>query len=488
MKRFKNRNDIPEKYKWDLTKIYEDIASWNNDYSNVKKKLSTIESYKGRICSNDVTLLEFLTLNDEIERNIYRLYYYAHLNFDSETTNIKYQELKGKMDDLLVDYNIKTSFINSEMLNTDYNVIKKYIDNNSELETYKHNLEDIYRYQNHHLSEEQRKVLSSLSNVLSSPEEIFESLTDSDLKFGNIKDENNEDVEFTESNWAVYSKSKNRRVRKDAFNMLYNTYANYKNTIANTFSKNVDYNVNMAKLLNFNSSLEKSLYNDTVDKKVYNNLIDTIHKNMDVIYKYFDLKKEVLNVDEFHLYDVYADLIDSSNKEYTFEQAKDIVLNALSILGDDYIENLKRAFNERWIDVYNNDGKRGGAYSSGFYDTNPYVLLNFEGRFEDVSTLAHELGHSMHTLYSCKNNTYNNSSYQIFVAEVASTVNELLLRMYLLNNTKDPKEKLSIINSLLELFKSTIYRQVMFAEFERNMHQDKENGIVLTNEYLSNKY
>jgi len=243
-----------------------------------------------------------------------------------------------------------------------------------------------------------------------------------------------------------------------------------------------------AKILNFNSSLEASLYSDNVSTDVYNNLIDTVNNNLHILYKYYDLKKEVLELDELHLYDIYLELIKELDKEYSYEEAKELVINALSVLGDDYINNLKKAFDEKWIDVYNNVGKRSGAYSSGFYDTNPFVLLNYESKLKDVSTLAHELGHSMHTYYSCKNNTYNNSSYKIFVAEVASTVNELLLNKYLLKHSTDDKEKLYILNSLLELFKGTIFRQVMFAEFERDMHKKHENGEILTHDLLSNEY
>ena len=244
----------------------------------------------------------------------------------------------------------------------------------------------------------------------------------------------------------------------------------------------------MAKVKKFASSIEASLYHDNIPVSVYNKLIDIINKNMDILYKYYDLKKEVLNLDELHLYDIYVPIVDNIEKKYSFEEAKETVLEALSVLGDDYINNLSKAFTERWIDIYNNKGKRGGAYSSGFYDTKPYLLLNFEGKYEDVTTLAHELGHSMHTYYSCHNQPYNLSSYNIFVAEVASTVNELLLVHYLISHSKDNKEKLFLINALLELYKSTIYRQVMFAEFERDMHNTVEKGEVLTNEYLSTKY
>ena len=244
----------------------------------------------------------------------------------------------------------------------------------------------------------------------------------------------------------------------------------------------------LAKLKKYNSSLEAALFGDNINIEVYDNLIKTVRNNLDVLYKYFKLKKDVLKLDDFHLYDQYVDLVEENTKKYSFEEAKELVINALSVLGKDYITNLTKAFDERWIDVYNNKGKRGGAYSSGFYDTKPYILLNYEGTINDVSTLAHELGHSMHTYYSCLNNPYQYSSYQIFVAEVASTVNELLLNFYLLNNSSCKEEKKYILSNLMDLFKATIYRQTMFAEFEKNMHQLKEQGNVLTNEVLCDNY
>ena len=318
-------------------------------------------------------------------------------------------------------------------------------------------------------------------------ESSFEALTDADMTFPSILVDG-ESVELTESNYNTFIRSSNRDVRRDAFNTLLKTYGNYKNTLAKTFSGNVELLTSMAKVKKFASSIEASLYHDNIPVSVYNKLIDIINKNMDILYKYYDLKKEVLNLDELHLYDIYVPIVDNIEKKYSFEEAKETVLEALSVLGDDYINNLSKAFTERWIDIYNNKGKRGGAYSSGFYDTKPYLLLNFEGKYEDVTTLAHELGHSMHTYYSCHNQPYNLSSYNIFVAEVASTVNELLLVHYLISHSKDNKEKLFLINALLELYKSTIYRQVMFAEFERDMHNTVEKGEVLTNEYLSTKY
>lgn len=484
----RKREEIEEQYKWDLTPIFKSVEDWQKEYDEVYEIIPNYLDFKGKITSSKETFKKFFEFDEKLERRIYKLYYYAHLNFDLDTTNNEYQVLSGKMDNLFKLYGESSTFIIPELLSADYNIILEYLNSDEDLKKYRHNLENIFRSKEHELTEEQKQVLASLGNVLSSPQEIYESLTDSDLKFGTILDENDNEVEFTESNWSLYCRSKNRRVREDAFNMLYGTYSKYVNTIANTFSKNVDLLTSSAKLHKFNSSIEASLFDDAIDVSVYNNLIDTINKRLSSNHDYYKLKKDVLNIDELHLYDVYASLVDNYEKKYTFEEGKELVLRALSPLGGDYIEILEKAFNERWIDVYNNVGKRGGAYSSGFYDTNPYVLLNFEGNFEDVSTLAHELGHSCHTYYSCKNNEYCNSSYQIFVAEVASTVNELLLRLYMINNTNDIDEKLYLINSILESFRTTVFRQTMFAEFERDMHKYHEDGEVLTNEFLSQKY
>ena len=330
-------------------------------------------------------------------------------------------------------------------------------------------------------------MLSTLGEALGASEKIYESLTDSDMTFGNIL-VNGKKIEFTESNYSTFIESSDRNIRKKAFNILYKTYQKYIHTITDTFRFNIETNSKIAKLKHYNSSIEASLYHDNISLDVYNNLVKTVNDNLDVLYDYYDLKKEVLGFDNLHLYDIYAGMVKEVDKKYTFDEARELVLEGLSILGSDYQEKLKKAFNERFIDIYNNKGKRGGAYSSGFYDTNPYILLNFEGNYNDVTTLAHELGHSMHTMYSCLNNPYNTSSYKIFVAEVASTVNELLLLKHLLKKTNKKEEKLFLLNKLLELFKGTIFRQTMFAEFEQDMYNSHELGTILTCDYISSNY
>lgn len=488
MERQKRRDEIDIRYKWDLSKIFESDDVFLNELDILSNDIYKIESVKGHILDSSESLLNYFNLSEMIERRMFKLYYYASLKHDEDTTNTKYQEFKGKVDNLICKYGELTSFITPEMMEKDYSYVLDLINSNNELEKYRFNLENFYRYKNHSLSKSEEELLSILEKSLSCSEEIFESLTDSDIRFGKIKDENGKYVELTESKWSVLSRSDNRDVRKRAFKLLYKTYSNYKNTIAGTFSGNIEVLTKMAKIRKFNSSLEASLFGDNISIDIYNNLINTVNNNLDALYEYYKLKKECLGVDDLHLYDIYVDLVKDNNKLYSFEEAKDIVLKALGILGDDYIDILNKAFDEKWIDVYNNVGKRSGAYSSGFYDTNPYILLNYERKLDDVSTLAHELGHSVHTYLSCKNNTFNNSSYKIFVAEVASTVNEMLLRLYLLDNSKDDSEKLYILNQIMELFKATVYRQTMFAEFERDMHKLSEDGEVLTHDLLSSKY
>lgn len=484
----KARVEIEDKYKWDLTSIYENDEKWNSAFEDVKKQIAEVKKFEGKLTKSAKSLLEYMEFSNEFERKLYKLYYYAHLKFDEDTTNPTYQELNGKITDLLSLYSEYDSFANPELMTVDYSTIEKFYEEEPKLKEYEFAFIQLYRYKPHILDSKSEQLLSSFSQVFDSPENTYEALTDSDIKFGYIKDENGEDLELTDSNYSKFIHSSDRSVRKNAFERYHEVYGNYKNTIANTYASQVNVLTSLAKVKNYKSSIEASLFDDNVNVEVYDNLINTVNNHLDVIYKYFDLKKEVLGLDELHLYDIYLELVKDLDKEYSFEESKDLVLKALSVLGDDYVEILNKAFDEKWIDVYNNTGKRSGAYSSGFYDTNPYILLNYEGKLKDVSTLAHELGHSVHTYLSCHNNSYQYSSYRIFVAEVASTVNELLLNQYLLKNSKDKKEKMFILNSMMELFKGTIYRQVMFAEFEKITHDKKENGEVLTNQLLSDIY
>ena len=483
----KKRDEIKLEDTWDLTYIYKNDDEFYGELKKVSESIDVVSKYRGKILESSKTLLNFLQESDELERKLYKLYYYAHLKLDQDTTNTFYQAMEGKITNLLQQYSVLTSFVVPELMKGDYNKVLSYIDEEKGLETYRFNLEELYRYQEHSLNEEQEELLSHLSKSLGSASEAFESLTDSDITFPDLVIDGKK-IELTESNYSTYLENASRSVRKQAFTKLLGTYGSFKNTLASTFKNNVELLTSMAKIKKFNSSLEASLYPDNISLDVYDGLIDTVNSKLNVLYKYYELKRKSLGLSKLHLYDIYAPMVKDFNKNYTFNEAKETVLEALSVLGDDYIRNLNKAFDERWIDIYNNKGKRTGAYSSGFYDTKPYLLLNFEGNYNDVTTLAHELGHSMHTYYSCNNQPYNLSSYNIFVAEVASTVNELLLVKYLLKRSEKKEEQLFLLNKLLELYKGTIYRQVMFAEFERDMHQAVEQGEVLTYDYLNENY
>lgn len=483
----KKRSEIKEEDTWDLSVLYKNTEAFKEEYKKLKDDIKEIEKYKGKLLESADTLLNFLKLEDTLERRLYKLYYYAHLNFDVDTTNAKSLELTAEISQLITIYSTLTSFVDPELLKAEYAKILRFYEEKPELLTYRFNLENLYRYKKHTLKENEEKILSTLSEALNASDEIYESLTDSDLTFGNIVVDGKR-VEFTESNYSTFIESNDRKVRQKAFNILFKNYQKYIHTIANTFRFHVEIASKLAKLKHYESSLTASLFQENIDIKVYENLIKTVRKNLSTLYDYYNLKKEVLGLDKLHLYDIYANMVSAIDVKYTFDEAKNIVLDALGMLGTDYQKKLTKAFNNRFIDIYNNKGKRSGAYSSGFYDTPPYILLNYEGGYSDLTTLAHELGHSMHTMYSCENNPYNTSSYQIFVAEVASTVNELLLLKYLLKKTDSKKEKLFLLNKLLELFKGTIFRQTMFAEFEKNMYESHEKGIVLTPEYLNSEY
>ena len=484
----KLRCEIEDKYKWDLTKIYKDEKEWQKDFDDVKEKILKVLEYKDSFLSNGKKLYEYLKYDEEVSRKLEKIYYYAHLNYDANTLDEKYKVMTNKVSDLFTKYNELSSFVVPEILKLDEEKLNTFYKEEEKLEDYRFSIENIYRFKNHTLDEEKEKMLSNLSKCLSNPEETYEALTDSDFEYDYITDEKGNKVKFNESNYSLFIKSKDRSVRKRAFEMLHNKYKKYIRTITSTYKGEVENNVVLAKIRNYDSAISASLYSDNVPVDIYNNLIKVVNDNMNVLYDYYGLKKKILSLDRLHMYDTYVEIINKIDKKYSFDEAKEIVMEALSILGDKYIKNLKKAFDEKWIDIYHSKGKRSGAYSSGNFDVNPYVLLNFEGTLNDVSTLAHELGHSMHTYLSCKNNPYQYSSYEIFVAEVASTVNELLLANYMLKNSKNKDEKLAIINHILDLYKATLYRQTMFAEFEKETHKLREKGEVLTSDLLSNTY
>lgn len=473
---------------WDLSKIYASISDYEKDYDVVKKLMANISKYQTHILDSSKSLLELLDLDQKTERIIGKMANYAYRKYDEDLSNVDSQKLVGNFDKLYTEYSQNGSFIVPEILKGDYSLIEKYINEEEGLKEYELLLKRIFRNKPHVLSEKEENILSSMQLIAGEPEKIAGIIRNSELQFQTIKDENGNEVKLTNENFMIYLKSRDRRVRKDAFEALYSSYDKYKETLAETLQGHVMVLSNSSKLRGFSSSKEASLFSNRVNTKVYDNLIKVVHDRMNVVYDYFKLKKEALKLDDFCLYDTYVNLEEGIDKKYTYEEAKKIVLDVVKVFGEDYQKTVQSAFDNRWIDIYPNKAKRGGAYSSGSYDTLPYILLNFQGEYNDVSTLIHEMGHSMHSYYSNQNNPYLYSGYKIFVAEVASTVNEMLLNYYMLEHASDNKEKRAILSDMMDLFKSTIYRQTMFSEFEDFIFNEFENGNVLTNELLSNKY
>ena len=483
-----NREEIQEQYIWDLTKIFKDINEFNELYNELKKEIQDYSKNEKIMLESATNFYNAINNYYKITRKLEKLYVYTSLLSDEDTSNNNNQALKLRITNLYDEWSKNSFFLTTNILKKDYKEIEEYYKEEPKLLDYEIILKEQFRYKEHTLSDEEEKLLSNLSKVFGNNQRTYGLLKDSDINFGNIIDEEEKEVELTCSNYSIYIESKNRKVRKNAFETLYKTYKQFINTFASTLNGKVNENITRAQIRKYNSSLEAALFNDELTKEIYNNLIDTVSNNMDVLFKYYDLKKELLNLEELHLYDIYTPIISNFEKKYSFEDATNLVIDALKVLGDDYITILKDGFTNRWIDVYPTKSKRTGAYSGGSYDTYPYVLLNYQERYNDVSTLAHELGHSMHSYYARKTNDYQYGDYSIFVAEVASTVNEVLLAKHLLKTSKEKEEKLFILDNLMNLFKSTIYRQTMFAEFEKIIHEDAEQDIPLTADYISNKY
>ena len=484
----KDRKNIDKKYTWDLDVIYSSIEDFNEDYELVLSKINILKKYENTMMDNSDNFYNTIKLSFEIERLLDKLYCYANLSFDLDTSNNDKQELCERVSNLRSNYSEVSYFIVPSILKYDYSVIEKYMEENNSIRDYEVSIKEIYRYKEHTLSDAEEKLLSSIGKIVGNCYDTYELLKDCDMSFGKIKDEEGKNVELNNSNYSLYIESKDRKVRKSAFKTLYKEYKKYTNTFASLISSNMKELSTLAKLDKYNSAIEMSLYADDVDVKVYNNLIDSVHNHINYIYDYYKLKKEILGVDKLHLYDIYVPIGNSFDRKYSYAEAEETILKVLSIFGDEYINKVKEALNSRWIDVYPTKNKRTGGYSGGSYDTYPYILLNYQDKYNDMSTLIHEMGHSMHSYYSRTYNDYQNSEYKIFVAEVASTVNELLLSHYLLEHSNNKEEKMYILNNLMELYRATIYRQTMFAEFERDISSIIDKEEVLTADKLSSIY
>ena len=488
MDHIKERREVPKEFQWNLERIFKTDEEFQKEIEAVRKQIDEFAKLEGHTTENAEMFYQSITAGNEIERRLNKLYTYASMKSDEDVANTENQAKKEQVVNLYNYASSKMYFQTPELLNTEKEVIESFYQAEPKLLEHKTNIEEVYRYKPHTLPKEEEKLLSNLSSAFGNDETTYGYLTDSDLDFGTIHDENGVEVPLTDTNFSIYIKSPKREVRKEAFERLYEVYKQFQNTITATFNGAIKQNVAMAHIKHYKTSFEAALFGDELDPKVYDTLVSSVRNHLDVLHDYYRLRKEVLNLKELHLYDVYTNLVPDTDTKYPFETASRLVLDALKPLGDAYINDLKQAFTEGWIDIYLNKNKRGGAYSSGSYDTMPYVLLNYQDKLDDVSTLAHELGHSMHSFYTRKNQPYQYGDYPIFVAEVASTVNELLLAKHMLKVSTNKNERLAILNQLLELFKGTIYRQVMFAEFEKYAYDLVEQDEVITPDKLCKKY
>lgn len=482
----KERCEVDKCYKWDLEKIYKTVEDIDKDKQKVEDSVTSLLNYKGHLCDSSDNLYNALKLYFEIERTLDKLIVYSNMKLHEDMSLSSSRTIASKYDKFLDEVSSQISFFSVELLKNDESLIKKYINEDERLKEYEFSIEQVFRDKPYILNEEQEKMMANLGEVLNTPTEIYETLDTTSLSFDDFYI-NNEKYSLNQSNYTLYLRDDNREIRKKAFLNYYKEYKKMKDTLSSVLYGNIKANFFISKQRGYKSPLEMYLYAENIPTSLYEKLIKEVSNRIDVSYKYIALRKKVLNLDEMHMYDIYVPLV-KYDKKYTYEEALDIVKEALKPLGDTYIKDLNNIISSSCIDVYHNKNKQTGAYSWGCYDTLPYVLLNFEGTFNDVSTLAHELGHSMHSYYSKINNPYQDASYTIFLAEVASTVNEILLNKYMYKNAKTKNEKLYFLNNLLEMLRTTLIRQTMFAEFEKTLYDMENNGTILTCDVMCKLY
>lgn len=482
-----DRSKIDDKFKWQLDKMYSSKENIEKDIKIVKEYINEVKKYKGKLSDNRESFLNALSVYENANRLVQNLYVYTHMKQHEDTRINSYQGDASRTEMLSSELSMATSYIVPEIIAMDEKVLNGFLED-EKASFYKKFIDEILRDKPHTLSEREEELLAATSELTLVPENVYDMLAYADMEFPEIEDENGEKVRISHSNYSLYIKSKDKRVRKDAFEAEFNTYGTYKNTFASTLYGAIKSEIFYAKVRNHNSAIEASLFEDDINVEVYENLIASMDESLPVLNKYIELKKKFLELDEIHMYDLYVPLTDKYDIKIPYEEAQDIILKALAPLGEDYLNVIKKAFSEGWIDVYENEGKKGGAYSWGSYDSHPYILMSYKDDLNSLFTLIHELGHSVHSYYSKSTQPYIYSSYRIFVAEVASTLNELLLINYLLEKSDSKEEKIYLLNYYLEQFRTTVYRQTMFAEFEKVTHAKIEAEEPLTAEEFTNIY
>ncbi|MEJ1517491.1 oligoendopeptidase F [Bacillus cereus] len=493
MKKQLTRNEVPSNEKWDLTHIYPDMQSWETDYGKLTAMISELKTFNDNINSSK-ELLTFLKLDEEASFIYNRLAIYSGLKLDEDTRISDSQSLGNKVRSIGVSLHSATSFFTPFLLSWDKEKLEQYLKEEEELHYFKKDLYEIYKYKEHTLSKEKEELLSELGEVFSVPQTTFGMINNADMKFGTVKDEEGNEVELTRGLVSTLLESPNREVRKEVFHAYHGAYVKQKNAIASTLGASIKNNVLLSKLKHYPSALESSLFDDEVPLSVYENLIQSTRNNLSSLHRYMKIRKEVLKLDELRSYDLGVPLAEDKNFKLSYDEAYELMLKGLAPLGEEYISILKAAKQEGWIDVRETEGKRSGAYSWGPYSdhngnlVHPYVLLNYQDDLDNVFTLAHEMGHALHKVYSNKHQPRNQAQYTIFVAEVASTVNEVLLMKYLMSNTDDINVKKYLLNHFIDQFRGTLFTQVMFAEFEKITHEMVQQGEALTADSLSNVF
>lgn len=485
--RIPKRSEVPEQFKWALEDIYATDEKWTEDLQKLKAMPERIAAFKGRLSESADTLYGFMQLSDEISVLCDSLGNYAQRRSDEDTANAKYQGFIGQLMNAYVAVNSAGSFETPEIISIEEDKLQEFYEDKPELKLYKRALDKLRRKKAHILSEAEEKILALTGEMGQSPENIYSMFSDADLRFPDAVDKDGKAHQVTHGSYIPLVQSEDRVLRKSAFESMYGTFDKFKNTCAATLSAQIKAVNFYAKARRYDSSLEAALDGTEVPVSVYKNLIEAVHDNMHYMYDYVALRKKLLGVDELHFYDLYTPVVPDADMKITFEEAKETVLKALAPMGEDYLAILKEGFENRWIDVYENEGKTSGAYSAGAR-VHPYVLLNHKDTLNCMFTLAHEMGHAIHSYLSNKNQPVVYSDYVIFVAEVASTCNEALLMQYLLKNTEDKKQRAYLINYFLEQFRTTLYRQTMFAEFELKINEMVAAGESLTAEGLNELY
>ena len=483
----KKREDINREFKWKMEDVYADENLWRDDIKKAEDLFIELAKMQGIICDSSSNFKNTIELINSVEHIVEKVYFYANQRYYEDLGNGKYQSYSDESVALMTKFYAVSSFVEPELLEASEDLIKRYIEENN-MQDYNQYFNDLFRQKSHILSGEVEEILAQTQNFSSGANDIFNVFNNVDLKFPMIKDENGIKVQLTHSKLNLFMESKNREVRKSAFKGLYKSYNEFRNTLATVYINSLKKDNFYATVRKYSSSRNMYLEDANIPESVYDNLVATVNENLHLLHRYIKIRKKIMKLDELHLYDVYTPLVDNYNKNISYNNAKEMVLEGLAPMGEEYLNILKEGFSNSWIDVYENEGKKSGAYSWSVYGTHPYVLLNFQPNLNNVFTIAHEMGHAIHSYYSNANQSYSNAAYKIFVAEVASTCNESLLINHLINVAEDKTEKAYLINHFLEQFRNTLFRQTMFAEFENIVHSMVDNGEPINCDIMCEKY